>query len=826
MPLASLRTAPVSSTRPPRGDGLWPVLRQSVAGLCLAAACTGALWAQAPAPAQGELSVAEVEAAEAARKAEARAAAAAVKPAVVPPSLMPAAPAPAAAAKTAPPPATAASAASSASTATSAPATAAPAAPATAAAADKPLVRLPTGPTGPARALVFVGPAQVLAMAADKQVQLWAPGRQLNLGSLWSHGDVVTALAVSPGGRQLASVSADGQLRLGSTQGDTAGQAASTGVVFPNALAYSADSRLLAVGGLQATAVFNLSTGQGLHVLPGGCNGALQFSPDGQSLAVRGTAGWRLWSMDQGKPLGSLVADAQGVPLALSPSLAQAVRSDGRHLSLVNVADGSVVARTPSPGVTRAVFSADGAHVAWVQADGRALRWQLQGGVPQLLEPAVAPPAATPGDLPPALAFSTDGALLAAAGADEVLRVWDGQGRPQGRLTATGQAMHSLVFAADGGALALALTDGSTALLDTTAGQLQALRARAGAQAGPASGPAAAVNVLTPGRWVAFSPDGRTLATAGGGQLRLFNRATGQAQVTLGAAQALDIRYSRDGAWLFVLEDKQLQVWDVALRYKLQTLPLAFDLQNNLALALDAGGQNLLLWADGGQPRRVMFEARSITHQGLGAPQRRPVPGMPAVLTADQGWAGAISPDGKLLALVAGEGAAEGEVRLLDMADGRELMRLQGPVPALSTLQFTPDNRTLLAWGAGVGSNEVLRWAVPGGQPLPALDGHRGRVLNVAATADGRWLASLSDDRTVRLWNAASGQGTAVLKLLGEAGWAAVDGSGGFDASSPEAEGALVLDTGPGIADSKALGPSRDAHRRPGLLKRALLTAP
>jgi WD40 repeat protein len=570
---------------------------------------------------------------------------------------------------------------------------------------------------------------------------------------------------------------------------------------------------LLAVGGAQNVAVFDLSSGRGLYLLPGGGNGALQFSADGQRLAVRGSGGWRLWSADTGQPLVSLTADAHGVPLALSPSLAQALRSDGRHVSLVNLADASVVARTASPGVTQAVFSPDGGHVAWVQGDGRALRWQLQGGVPQMLEPALAAATAAPDETPPALAFSTDGALLAAAGPDQVLRLWDGQGRPQGRLSASGQSLHSLAFAADGSALALALTEGTAWLLDTTSGQLQPLRSPAGAR--PASS-------SEPGRLVELSPDGRTLASAAGGQLRLFNRASGQALVTLGAAQARDLRFSRDGAWLFVLEAQQLQVWDVALRYKLQTLPLASDLQHNTMLAFDAGGQALLLWADGGQPRRAQLETRAITNQGLGPAQRQAVPGLPAVLPADRRWSAATAPDGLALALDNGEG----DTLVLERASGRELLRLRAAVPAGSTLQFSADGRVLMAWGAPGGQHQVLRWALPGGQVLPPLNGHRARIRGLTSSADGRWLASLAEDRSLRLWRASDGQLRATLQLLGAPGWVAVDDSGGFEAASPDAEGALLLRSGPGLAEAGPLGAASAQFRRPGVLQRAFVTAP
>ena len=45
----------------------------------------------------------------------------------------------------------------------------------------------------------------------------------------------------------------------------------------------------------------------------------------------------------------------------------------------------------------------------------------------------------------------------------------------------------------------------------------------------------------------------------------------------------------------------------------------------------------------------------------------------------------------------------------------------------------------------------VRTWAADG-TPRATLTGHDGRVTAVAIAADGTWLATAGDDRTVRIW--------------------------------------------------------------------------
>lgn len=112
----------------------------------------------------------------------------------------------------------------------------------------------------------------------------------------------------------------------------------------------------------------------------------------------------------------------------------------------------------------------------------------------------------------------------------------------------------------------------------------------------------------------------------------------------------------------------------------------------------------------------------------------------------------AVSPDGRLV-LTASKGQL---VRIWDAATGKQAFPpIQ--VPA-STVTFSPDGKSFLT--SGVENVVATIWDMTTGKPRINIHSPPTKTVGAAVAPDGRMVATIQHDQTVRLWDAATGKET------------------------------------------------------------------
>ena len=115
----------------------------------------------------------------------------------------------------------------------------------------------------------------------------------------------------------------------------------------------------------------------------------------------------------------------------------------------------------------------------------------------------------------------------------------------------------------------------------------------------------------------------------------------------------------------------------------------------------------------------------------------------------DSVWLLAFSPDSRFVLSGSGD-----EIILWDVSTGKEIQQLSNGY-LMRTVAFSPDGRHILA-GGDKGNLKLCDVAI--GKEIKTFTGHTDWINSVTFSPDGRFALSGSDDKTLKLWDIATGK--------------------------------------------------------------------
>jgi WD40 repeat protein len=436
-------------------------------------------------------------------------------------------------------------------------------------------------------------------------------------------------------------------------------QARMSGDAWFRSMAFSPDSRLLAMAGMELQ-IWEVQSRKMNHSFLLRNNGprvaCVAFSPDGKRLAA--CTGIRI--RDEVLPLKVTIRDvATGQELSQftgpadsSDSSSLALSRDGRQLALSS-ADGYVKLRDASTGreipnawhhrggVTSMAYSPDGRYLATAGVDETARVWNTETGQEHLILRGHT-------DDIQAMAFSPDGRRLASASLDGTVRIWDAEASQEALTVRLDQEAVMMAFP-NGHSLAVEGADHKLRMLDLTTGrQVSILDGNKPEVKSLASSPsgAYAANPET----TSIRPDGKQIRVGTDGSL--YDAASGQKFDLLERSydfyEGPPFRYlfSPDGSRLVKSNERQVTVYDAMT------------------------GKKICMFSPAMRGSEVRREVWRVT---------------PGVVLA------AFSPDNRRLVT----GGATGDIKLWDAQRGEEILTLRGHTGPVTGLVFSPDGRRL-----------------------------------------------------------------------------------------------------------------------------------
>lgn len=339
------------------------------------------------------------------------------------------------------------------------------------------------------------------------------------------------------------------------------------------------------------------------------------------------------------------------------------------------------------------------------------------------------------------IAFSPDGSVLAVASSNEGVQLWDAKtGRVLKTIddTQSGNSMTTLVFSPDGKFLALGCKY-QVCVIDLSGGQVRRLP----------EGGAHGMMVFS----ATFSPDSRLLATAsyGSSEVHIYDAVTGRlvGRIPHESATSVEVvAFSPDGKALATADGRKLRLWKIG-SYEAPSAEIEVG-RLLWSIAFWPQGNGLVTAGSPIQPWRLSSDetgASKLEPVKLEPVERKPL-------------------EAHTLAVVSGRNdhcfvAGGGAVYLLCGESLKEALRL--PVPS-AAVAVSPDGH----WLVNANNHDLALWPLESGGDVARI--RLGSAVNdIAVAVQQDWLAAVTENGIVSIINTKAWEEKQHLKVAASA---------------------------------------------------------